>query len=182
MDRLVSKDDINLFMENILKKVMKEDLRKDWKQLVKKEPLLFADFVPTKYPNGDKTKPPIQDVYCELIDREAIQRTCDEKLAAYNREKDSKLNLVLFENAIEHLVRIVRIISTENGHAFLVGIGGSGKRSLAKLATYIASFDIFSIEITKKYDYEKEWVEDLIKMFKQIGLEDQKMVFLFSDN
>lgn len=52
------------------------------------------------------------------------------------------MNLVLFLNAIQHVIRIVRIITTSFGHALLVGVGGSGRKSLAILSTFIAGMDL----------------------------------------
>lgn len=182
MDRLVSAEDINLFKETILKKVMNDELKKKWGDLVKHEPLMWADFIPTIYPNGDKTKPPLSGIYCELTNRENLDKYANEYLESFNEQKESKLNLVLFSTAIEHLTRIVRVINTPNGHSFIIGVGGSGKRSLARLSTFIAGFELFQIEITQKYDYNKEWMEDLIEMFKSCGVENNKTVFLFSDN
>ena len=40
------------------------------------EPLLWASFVPTIYPDGDRSKRPYSDIYCELTDREALKKTC----------------------------------------------------------------------------------------------------------
>lgn len=37
------------------------------------------------------------------------------------------MNLVLFMSAIQHVIKIVRVITTPFGHSLLVGVGGSGR-------------------------------------------------------
>jgi dynein heavy chain len=54
----------------------------------------------------------------------------------------NRMDLVLFMNAMEHILRIVRVITTPYGHAILVGVGGSGRKSLATLSTFIAQFEL----------------------------------------
>ena len=103
------------------------------------EPLLWASFVPTIYPDGDASKRPYSDVYCELTDREALKKKCLDQLEEYNNFYSSnRMNLVLFMNAIQHLIKIVRILTTTFGHSLLVGVGGSGRKSLATLSAFIA--------------------------------------------
>lgn len=90
------------------------------------------------------------------------------------------MNLVFFDDCIQHLARIARILRQERGNAMLVGVGGSGRSSMAKLGACINNFATFSIEITKNYR-QKEWYEDIKRMLKNGGQEDGAMQFLFSD-
>ncbi len=81
------------------------------------------------------------------------------------------MNLVLFVSAIEHIVKIHRVITTEYGNALLVGVGGSGRKSLTELATSIAAFDTFQIEQTKNYDFNA-WRDDMKqKLFMGCGVD-----------
>ncbi len=53
------------------------------------------------------------------------------------------------------------------GNALLVGVGGSGRKSLSRLATYVADQRCFSIEISKGYRIT-EFREDLKTLYRQV--------------
>lgn len=58
---------------------------------------------------------------------------------------------MLFEDAVAHVCRINRILEAPRGNALLVGVGGSGKQSLSRLAAYISSLDVFQMTLKKGY-------------------------------
>jgi len=60
-----------------------------------------------------------------------------------------KLNLVLFTDALLHLMRTSRLMAMARGSGLLLGVGGSGKQSLARLAAYINGATTFQITVTK---------------------------------
>ena len=90
-------------------------------------------------------------------------------------------NLVLFEAALEHVARIARVILQPQGHALLVGVGGSGKQSLARLAAFMCGYRVMQITITSGYGMG-DLMEDVKRMYQIAGLKDEGVVFLFTDS
>lgn len=111
-------------------------------------------------------------VYQEFEDHEALLKTLEDYLEDHNAMTNKPMSLVLFENAIEHVARISRIISQPMGNALLVGVGGSGRKSLTILAVSIADYKLFQIEISKSYGMV-EWREDLKRVLTMSGSENR---------
>jgi len=79
--------------------------------------------------------------------------------ACVNRFTAERMN-VGFRYVLEHLSRIARVLRIPGGHVLLVGVGGSGRQSLTKLAAALSLMSVFQPEISKNYGIN-EWREDL---------------------
>lgn len=80
-----------------------------------------------------------------------------------------------------HILRICRIVRQPRGHALLVGVGGSGKQSLARLASFICDYGTFQVTLSRTYkntDLEK----DLKEIYRKAGQRGEGISFLFTDN
>jgi dynein heavy chain len=90
------------------------------------------------------------------------------------------MDLVLFEDAMKHVCKIARIISNDSGHALLVGVGGSGKQSLSRLASFISTYTTMGIMISSSYGLADLKV-DQQKMYMKAGVKDEGIMFLFTE-
>ena len=56
----------------------------------------------------------------------------------------------------------------------------AGRQSLTRLATHMAEFGCFQIELSKNYG-SSEWREDIKKLMFRAGVHRRESVFLLSD-
>jgi dynein heavy chain len=106
--------------------------------------------------------------YEEIPDQNKLLKQLELGLDEFNAQTRSPMNLVIFTYAAQHVLRISRTIRQPFGNALLVGLGGGGRQSLTKLATFLAGFALFQVTITKLYG-TTEWNDDL-KVGKQSSL------------
>ena len=142
-DRLVNIEDLNkyrLLAADITKKSFGKFNLTKYFNLPTPEPLIFAYFV-----GGLDDK-----LYDQFPGIDALATRLRDALREYN-ELNATMDLVLFDDAMKHVCKISRIISNSSGHALLVGVGGSGKQSLSKLASSICQFRTTSIMISSTY-------------------------------
>uniref|UniRef100_A0A8C9YAS1 Dynein axonemal heavy chain 12 n=1 Tax=Sander lucioperca TaxID=283035 RepID=A0A8C9YAS1_SANLU len=125
---------------------------------------------------GDYMNPDLEDderLYAEVPSMESFSQVVESCLNEYNQMHKNRMNLVIFRYVLEHLSRISRVLKQPGGNALLVGVGGSGRQSITRLATSMAHMTMFQPEISKSYGIT-EWRDDLKVSF-------MKTVFLLTD-
>uniref|UniRef100_A0A2K6CWG4 Dynein axonemal heavy chain 12 n=1 Tax=Macaca nemestrina TaxID=9545 RepID=A0A2K6CWG4_MACNE len=130
--------------------VTEEDLRN----------LMFGDYMNPDLEGDDR-------VYIEIPNILHFSDVVDQCLDEYNQTHKTRMNLVIFRYVLEHLSRICRVLKQSGGNALLVGLGGSGRQSLTRLATSMAKMHIFQPEISKSYGMN-EWREDMKILEKRL--------------
>ncbi|KAF1507297.1 Dynein heavy chain 17, axonemal, partial [Eudyptula minor] len=110
----------------------------------------------------------------------ALNKLLGEALDNYN-EVNAAMSLVLFEDAVSHICRISRILESPRGNALLVGVGGSGKQSLARLAAYISNLNVFQITLRKGYGIP-DLKLDLASQYIKAAVKNIPTVFLMTDS
>ncbi|EGF80533.1 hypothetical protein BATDEDRAFT_25191 [Batrachochytrium dendrobatidis JAM81] len=168
-DRLVTDADRN-YVSKLLNQLVFENFEADH-EYITKSPILFGDF-------RHAMQEDVARLYEDLLDFTAVRSIFLEILEEYN-ETHNRMNLVLFEDALDHLTRIHRVIRMKRGHALLVGIGGSGKQSLTRLAAFAAGYGVFEITLSRGFG-EFEFRENLKALYGLLG-SGKKTVFMFTD-
>uniref|UniRef100_A0A8K9XJ36 Dynein, axonemal, heavy chain 6 n=1 Tax=Oncorhynchus mykiss TaxID=8022 RepID=A0A8K9XJ36_ONCMY len=137
------------------------------------KPIIFGDFIKVGAEKADR-------LYEDLTEPDKIRTVLQDYLDDYNMTFSKETKLVFFQDAVEHVSRIARMIRQERGNALLVGVGGTGKQSLTRLAAHMCGMRCFQIELSRGYNYDS-FHEDLRRLFKMAGVEGKDMVFLFTD-
>jgi len=134
-DRLINVEDRRWFTDNMTKMCLQE-FKRDWshEELFEKHVILFGDFM-----RGDD---PEDMMYEEIEELDKLRMMAARYLDEYN-DNNTSMNLVFFQSALEHLTRICRILKLPRGNAMLVGVGGSGKQSLTRLASSMTRASCF---------------------------------------
>jgi dynein heavy chain len=169
-DRLTDQPDCK-WMDEIVREKVTEDFKMDANEIFASERLVFASFMTVEIDNR---------CYEEVNDMQKMKEQIEEYLDDYNNTFAIQMPLVMFLDACSHCARISRVLEQPNGNVLLLGVGGSGRQSLARLASAIYEYQCFQIEVAKGYG-NNEFKEDLKTCLMRAGVEQKVQVFLFCD-
>lgn len=105
---------------------------------------LFGDYM-------DADAEPQERKYSEISDLQELLGVMDQYLIDHNAMSKRPMNLAMFLFAVEHVSRVCRVLNQPGGHMLLVGVGGSGRQSLARLASFICGMEVFQVSLIMIY-------------------------------
>lgn len=198
-----------------------EVVRLPEQKIIKKPPLLlFGDFMAfgaareqriyeelTEIPHVKRTLEVCQtSTYIDSLNRRvesnwlSFKSTLQDYLEDYKFSVGKDLGIIFFMDAIEHVCRLARILRSERGNGLLIGVGGTGKQSLTRLASHLNGYKFvitvqliylivngisnilrcYQIAVTRTYD-QNSWHEDLRRFYFEPGTQAKHTTFLFTD-
>ncbi|CCW68554.1 unnamed protein product [Phytomonas sp. Hart1] len=189
-DRLATAEDRRFFWEDLMSDAIAHLIPGSnlLEEIVANPPMVWADFM--RFGSAER-------VYEEVADFKRLPHVLGDYQEEYNsilnlvdaKGRDasntdvpaSQLNLVFFKDHCEHLARLIRILRQPRGHALVVGVGGSGKRSLSRLAAYVADCRVFEVAVGKGFSIA-DFHEFLLEVYTYAGVKCRPCVILLSDN
>eukprot|EP00659_Diplonema_papillatum_P004074 gene4074-6331_t len=165
-DRLICEEDREWWWTTIgevCKKYLNAKVDNSWRKL------LFGGWADPK-----------DDSYKEISANPGLQDLLNDYQVDFSVQKSKESDLVMFDDAIQHLTRMCRMLRQPRGNALLVGVGGSGRHSITELAAFICQQRCFQIAVSRGYDIP-QFRDDLKNLLLEAGCKAKPVVFLFSD-
>ena len=163
-DRLVAEDERTWTNENI-----DEIALRHFPNIKKEEaigrPILYSNWM-------DKNYVP--------VDRNELRHYVKARLKVFY-EEELDVPLVLFNEVLDHVLRIDRIFRQPQGHLLLIGMSGSGKTTLSRFVAWMNGLSVFQIKVHNKYSSE-DFDEDLRQVLRRSGCKDEKICFILDES
>ena len=65
-------------------------------------------------------------------------------------EEELDVPLGLFNEVLEHVLRIDRIYRQPHGHLLLIGVSGSGKTTLSRFVAWMNGLKVFTLKVRRR--------------------------------
>ncbi|KAI1945117.1 dynein heavy chain [Ophidiomyces ophidiicola] len=114
------------------------------------------------------------------VDQEQLRDFVKARLKTFC-EEEVDVPLVLFNDVLEHALRIDRVFRQPQGHLILIGVSGSGKTTLSRFVAWMNGLKVFQIKVHGKYSAE-DFDEDLRSVLRRAGCKGEKICFIMDES
>lgn len=163
-DRLVEEDERQWTADSVRRIALEHFPTIDDQQALK-APILFSNWLSRHY------IPVEQEELREFV-KARLKTFCDEEV---------DVPLVLFNDVLEHALRIDRVFRQPQGHLILIGVSGSGKTTLSRFVAWMNGLKVFQIKVHGKYSAE-DFDDDLRTVLRRAGCKGEKICFIMDES
>eukprot|EP01116_Phalansterium_solitarium_P005286 TRINITY_DN1679_c0_g1_i1.p1 TRINITY_DN1679_c0_g1~~TRINITY_DN1679_c0_g1_i1.p1 ORF type:complete len:4594 (-),score=1709.56 TRINITY_DN1679_c0_g1_i1:318-14099(-) len=130
-----------------------------------KRPILYSNWLTKEYVG---------------VDRAPLKEYVQARLKIF-QEEELDVQLVIFNEVLDHILRIDRVFKQPQGHALLIGVSGGGKTVLSRFVAWLGGLSVFTIKVNNRYT-AADFDEDLREVMLRSGTKDEKLVFIFDES
>jgi dynein heavy chain 1, cytosolic len=113
------------------------------------------------------------------VDREQLREFVKARLKTFC-EEEVDVPLILFNEVLEHVLRIDRVFRQPQGHLILIGVSGSGKTTLSRFVAWMNGLKVFQIKVHGKYS-AADFDDDLRDVLRRCGCRGEKICFIMDE-
>lgn len=114
------------------------------------------------------------------VEREQLREFVKARLKTFC-EEEVDVPLILFNDVLEHVLRIDRVFRQPQGHLILIGVSGSGKTTLSRFVAWMNGLKTFQIKVHSRYSSE-DFDEDLREVLRRTGCKGEKICFIMDES
>ena len=163
-DRLVEEDECKWTLESI-HSVSREHFPNIDENAALGGPILYSNWLSKNY---------------VPVEREQLRDFVKARLRTFC-EEEVDVPLVLFNDVLEHVLRIDRVFRQPQGHLILIGVSGSGKTTLSRFVAWMNGLKVFQIKVHGKYT-AADFDEDLRDILRRTGCRGEKICFILDES
>ncbi|PVI03176.1 dynein heavy chain [Periconia macrospinosa] len=162
-DRLIAEDE-RKWTEECVHRVAMENFPTIDEEKALGGPILFSNWLSKNY---------------VPVERDQLRDFVKARLKTFC-EEEVDVPLILFNDVLEHVLRIDRVFRQPQGHLILIGVSGSGKTTLSRFVAWMNGLKVYQIKVHGKYSGE-DFDEDLRNVLRRCGCKGEKICFIMDE-
>ncbi|UPX18708.1 dynein heavy chain [Ascochyta rabiei] len=162
-DRLIAEDE-RAWTEECVHRVALEHFPTIDEDKALSGPILFSNWLSKNYV-------PVEREHLRDFVKARLRTFCDEEV---------DVPLILFNDVLEHVLRIDRVFRQPQGHLILIGVSGSGKTTLSRFVAWMNGLSVYQIKVHGKYTGD-DFDEDLRNVLRRCGCKGEKICFILDE-
>lgn len=114
------------------------------------------------------------------VEREQLREFVKARLKTFC-EEEVDTPIILFNDVLEHVLRIDRVFRQPQGHLILIGVSGSGKTTLSRFVAWMNGLKVYQIKVHGRYT-ASDFDDDLRDVLRRTGCKGEKICFIMDES